>query len=315
MNRMIIARRGPLGLLIGIGVALGCLMSASSALAGLKVVATLPDLAAIARQIGGDEVEVSALASPFEDPHYVDPKPSHIVALNQADMLILNGLELEAGWLPPLQSQARNAAVSVGGAGVVDVSKLVRLLEKPAGQVSRAQGDIHSGGNPHYTFDPRAMAQAGVAIGNKMAELDPAHADAYRRRAVALADSLLVFAREQRARFDKLPRDKRRIVAYHGSLIYLNDWLGLDEVATIEPKPGVPPNPSHVSQVLEVVRAQRVGVILQERHYPQKTSQTLSRLAQVRLVVIDGATRFEEGEGYLDHLKRISEEVYDALDQ
>ena len=295
-------------------VACGLLLGVTStATAALKVVATLTDLAAIAQEVGGDRVEVMALAAATEDPHYVEPKPSFIVALNKADMLIVNGLELEVGWLPPLQSQARNPAINKGGAGFMDVSAFVPLLEKQTGKLSRGEGDVHSGGNPHYTFSPKAGARIAAAIANHMARLDPEGEPVYLKRAVSFANELLAFALAERERFDALSAEKRRVVTYHRSLVYVHDWLGLTLVTNIEPKPGIPPNPGHVATVLQTMKTQKVTLILQENFYPQKTSQTLARLAGARLIVLDGGTRFKAGERYIDHLKKISEALYNAI--
>jgi zinc/manganese transport system substrate-binding protein len=154
-------------------------LGVQAASASVEVVATVPDLAALAREVGGDKVSVTALALPTQDPHFVDAKPSLMLKLNKADLLIAVGLELETGWLPVLQNGARNARILPGGAGYLDCSRHVRVLEAASGPVDRSMGDIHPGGNPHYLFDPRQAAGCATAIAAKLAAIDGANAGAY----------------------------------------------------------------------------------------------------------------------------------------
>ncbi len=293
-----------------LALALLALAAALPARAELHVVTTLPDLAALAREVGGDRVTVTALVPPEADAHYLDPRPSLLVPLSKADLLVLAGLELESGWLPPLLVSSRNAGIQPGGKGYLDASTVVHRLGVPT-SVDRAQGDIHPGGNPHFTFDPRAARPIVAALAERMAALDPAHAAAYRHSAKHLDLRLAKFAAEQRARFDALPADKRQLIPYHASLIYLTDWLGLTEVTTVEPRPGVAPTPAHVAHVLETIKSRGVGVIAQESYYPKKTSQTLARLSGAELVVLPAGTPADED--YLTHLRGIADALYAAL--
>ena len=288
-------------------------MPAAWAQSRVKVVTTLPDLAAIAGAVGGERVEAEALARPGEDPHYVDARPSHIVTLNRADLLIVNGLELEVGWLPNLVRRARNADINVGGKGYLDASSVVELMQVPRGKVDRSQGDIHPGGNPHFLLDPRRGAAIARAVGKKLAAIDPKHADTYKRRAQALATKLEALAKRQQARFAKLPKEQRAVVSYHASMPYLLDWLGLDEVAQIEPKPGIPPNPRHTARVLKTMKAKGVRVVLQESYYPTKVGQTLSKLARGTLVVIPGGADHAGGQSYEGRMEKIADALFDAL--
>lgn len=281
--------------------------------ARLEVVATLPDLAALAREVGGDAVAVTALVDPNEDPHYVDPKPSLVLPLNRADLLIVNGLELEVGWLPPLQVAARNGNIQTGADGYFDASSVVDRLNVPGGKVDRAQGDIHPGGNPHFVFDPRAAARIATALGDRMARLDPTHAEQYRANAKALHDRLDDLAERERARFAALPASQRQVVIYHDSLPYLADWLGLTPVAFVEPRPGIPPTPPHVAKVLQRMKKAEARVILQEAFYPKKTSETLARLAGGRVVVLEGGARFGAGDTYSARITRVAEAIHAAL--
>jgi zinc/manganese transport system substrate-binding protein len=293
--------------------ALAALAIPAAAGADLRVAATLPGLAALAREVGGPDATVIALSSPKQDPHFVDPRPDLVVKLNRVHLLAVNGLDLEVGWLPPLLTAARNPAIVPGGAGHFDASAVVRRLDVPAGKVDRAQGDIHPGGNPHFLFDPRAAAAVARGMGEAMAAVDPAGAAGYRARAADLAGRLETLAAETAARFRALPPEARRVVVYHRSFPYLEDWLGLERIAEIEPKPGISPDPGHVAKVLAAMRERRVRVILQEDFYPAGTSKTLAGLARARLVTIPGGPDFAGGEGPVEWYRRFAGEVHDAL--
>lgn len=288
--------------------------ASAPASARVEVVATLPDLAALAMEVGGDLVHVTALARPTEDPHFVDPKPSLLLPLAKADLLILNGLDLEIGWLPPLLVNARNARIQPGGAGYLDASTLVPdKLQVPPGRIDRAQGDIHPGGNPHFTHDPRRAAEIALGIGQRLGALDPAHAADYTARATGIAAELRGLAKAARARFAALPEAKRRVVVYHDSWVYVIDWLGLTQVATVEEKPGIRPSPGHVAQVLKIMRERGARLIIQEEYYPRKTSETLTQLASGELSVMRGGTHLEKGETYATHAREIADLLYKEL--
>jgi zinc/manganese transport system substrate-binding protein len=285
--------------------------TAQPALAKLDVVATLPDLGAIARSVGGDLVNVTTLVEPGQDPHYVDARPSLLLPLNRAKLLVVNGLDLEIGWLPPLLVSARNASIQNGAAGYFDASTVVDRLEVPAGKVDRAQGDIHPGGNPHFTLDPRAGRKVAVALGQRLGQLDPDNAAKYAANAQALAQQLDTLAQQQAARFRTLPAERRHVVPYHRSLPYLMDWLGLDAVVHVEPRPGIQPDPAHVASVLKLMKANGVRALLQEEYYPRNTSETLSRLAGAQLVILAGGTRPDQT--YPEHLQDIAEKIHAAV--
>jgi zinc/manganese transport system substrate-binding protein len=281
--------------------------------AAVHVVATLPSLAALAREVGGADVTVQALSSPRQDPHYVDARPNLVVQLSQADLLIVNGLQLEAGWLPPLLQQSRNARVLPGAAGHFDASAVVQLTGAPQGKLDRAQGDIHPGGNPHFLFDPRAGARIAEALATTLSRLDPPHAASFAKNGARIAAQLRQIAATQTARFDALPAARRVLVVYHESLPYLIDWLHLKQVAALEPKPGIPPNPQHVALVLQAMRSGAVHVLAQEEFYPRSTAQTLAGLTQARLVVLPGGTRFADGQTYAAHVQALADALFEAL--
>lgn len=279
----------------------------------VRVVATLATLGAVAKEVGGDRVEVDVLASPGEDPHYVDPRPNLILALSRADALIVNGLELESGWLPPLQAQSRNGKVQTGGPGYLDVSLFIGRLDVPGAPVDRAQGDIHSGGNPHFLFEAGAVSRVVGAVADLLGRIDPEGAAGYATRGREVAGRLDEAAREAAAKVAALPPEKRRVVSYHRSFPYLYRWLGLEEVATIEPRPGIPPDPSHVSRVLATMKATGARVIVQEVFYPRSTSQTLARLTGAILVVLPGGVDVDHGETLVDHMRQVAGGVIHAL--
>lgn len=282
----------------------------SSAQAKVKVAATTGTLAALAAEVGGDLVDVTPLSSPAEDPHYVDARPNLVLVLNQAQLLVATGLELEVGWLPNLQKSARNADIAAGGRGYFEAaSALSRLEEVPQGRIDRAQGDIHPGGNPHFLYDPRAGAEVAIGLGTKLAELDPTNAARYVTNAQAVATRCRKLATEQAARFGALAAGRRQVVTYHASWPYLLGWLGLTEAATVEPKPGIAPNPAHVAEVLGRMRATGARALLQEEFYPRGTSEKLVQLAGGQLVVVHGAVRFGE-ETYTDYVQHIAEALY-----
>jgi zinc/manganese transport system substrate-binding protein len=272
--------------------------------ARVRVVATTPDLAALVRAVGGDRVEVVSLSSASQDPHYVDPRPSLLLPLSKAQLLVINGLDLEVGWLPPLLVNARNAAIQPGSSGHLDASQHVKRLDVPA-SADRSQGDIHPGGNPHFTFDPRAAKSVVAAIASRLAQLDPDHAASYREKSAAFAAELDRIAMQWKAEFAKIPEHRRRVVVYHRSLTYLLDWLDIESVATVEPKPGIPPDPAHVANVLSVMRKTNTPIVLQEGYYQTGPSKTLAELAKGQLVVIPGGTHFEKGESYTTHVEEI----------
>ncbi|MEZ4458643.1 MAG: metal ABC transporter substrate-binding protein [bacterium] len=277
----------------------------------LTVVASTSDLAAIARDVVGSDGEVVAMSKASQDPHYVDARPSLTLALNKADLVLVNGLELEVGWLPTLLTNARNTKVLPGSEGYFDASTFVNLLEVPTGKIDRAQGDIHPGGNPHFLHDPRAAAKVAVALGDRLAKLDAKHADAFRARAKEFAQKADGLASTWKSKFDALPATSRKVVAYHASLPYLFDWLDLHQVITVEPKPGIQPNPGHVAKVLKAMRESGAHVVVQEAYYPTKTSQTVAQMAKGHVVVIPGGA--EPNETYLQRADRTAKEVYDAL--
>ena len=289
-----------LSILAAIVFALGAPRVAS---ADLRVVTTTADLASVARAVGGDDVEVTAIALPTQDPHFVDARPHLALELSRADLLIAVGLGLEVGWLPTLQTGARNGDIQNGGRGFLDASSAIDPLAVPSGRVDRSQGDIHPGGSPHYMFDPRRVAQVARAIATRMAELDPDNAAGYASRARRFTEQLLTARAGWEARLEGLRGEK--VIAYHASFDYLADWLGFEVVEHIEPRPGIPPNPRHVARVLASARRNSVDVILQEAFYPESTSELIAERSGATLLRIPGGPSFRRGESYLDFMERV----------
>jgi zinc/manganese transport system substrate-binding protein len=248
----------------------------------LNVVTTTPDLAALAREIGGDAVDVKALAKPTEDPHYVDAKPSHIVTLNRADVLIEGGAELEIGWLPPLLESARNNKIAVGAPGRIVASQGVRMLEIPA-TFDRSRGDVHPFGNPHFMLDPVNVKLIAAEMTDHFSQVDPKSAELYNanlKKFTAALDLKLVEWRRQLA-----PFKGARIVTYHKDFVYLAERFNLDVAETLEPKPGIAPSPSHLAVVIAKMKAEHVRVILVQPYQNRKTAETVAR--QTGAVVLD----------------------------
>jgi len=297
--------------LVTLLVATVVMLLAKQGLAGLKVVATTPDLAAIARQVGGGAVEVMSLSLPTQDPHFVDAKPSLALALNHADLLLAQGLDLEIGWLPTLQAGARNPKIMTGANGYLDCSSFISVLEAPSGQVSRAEGDIHRGGNPHYLYDPRNGAKVARGIAERLAKLDPDGAAQYVKNAEDFERAANDVATSLSSKFAQLDTGKRKIVVYHRSWTYLEGWLGLTEGGAVEPKPGIPPDPAHVADLMVRMKADGVRAIVAEAFYPETTSKLLADKTGAALLLLPGGT--SETQKYLDHVKDVAGRIYGAL--
>jgi zinc/manganese transport system substrate-binding protein len=281
-----------------------------AASAKLNVVATIPVFAALAREVGGDRVEVTSLARGNQDPHFLDAKPQFVVALNHADVLIHGGLDLEIGWLPPILVQARNPKINFNSPGNVDASLGVDVLEIPQGKVDRSMGDVHPRGNPHTWLDPRNAKVMAVNIYKHLADVDPAGRDHYESRAKAFVDDLgrRIAEWENRAK----PLKGMKVVTYHKSFSYLANWLGFEVAEYIEPKPGIPPSSRHVDALLDKIPGLGVKEILVESFYPKKVPEYLSTKAQIPYLLLPtdtdeyGITTYAGLIDYLiDHLQKV----------
>jgi zinc/manganese transport system substrate-binding protein len=257
-------------------------VTGSAAAAQIRVVATTPDLASVAREIGGDKVSVVALAKPTEDPHYVDAKPSHIVTLNRADALIEGGAELELGWLPPLLENSRNSKISAGAPGRIVASDGVKMLEIPT-SFDRSKGDVHSLGNPHFMIDPVTVRIVARNIASHFAQIDPKNAATYNGNLSRFNTKLdAKYAEWQKA---LAPYRGARIVTYQKDFVYFADRFGLNIVDELEPKPGIAPSPAHLAQVIGKMKAGNAKVILVQPFQNRKTAETVAR--QTGATVLD----------------------------
>lgn len=251
-------------------------LSAGLASAKVQVVTSIPDFASIAEVIGGDKVDVVSLAKGYQDPHFVDAKPTYVARLNKADLLIYNGLDLEIGWLPILVTGARNSRIStLNSEGNVDASGFVsNVLEVPSGPIDRSMGDVHPRGNPHYMLDPRNGIAVAKGIAAKLSEIDPDNAPYYEENYEEFAN--LLKAKIKGWEQELAPYKGTEIVSYHKNLEYFTEWAGFKEAGYIEPKPGIPPTPSHVAELIKKMNSTGVKLVIASNYYPRKTGEIIA---------------------------------------
>ena len=259
-------------------------LTRSEAFAAIKVVTTTEDLASLAREVGGDKVQVDALAKGYQDPHFVDPKPSFILQVSRADLLIAVGRELEIGWLPPLISSGRNAKIQPGASGYLDASQNVKILEIPTGQITRAMGDVHPSGNPHYWLDPDNGRKIAQSIRDKLSELSP-NDKAYFAQRYADFDKRLA---EAQKKWDATmaPYKGTKLVTYHRSWPNFMERFGLNVIGYVEPKPGIPPSPSHTLDLIGEMKNQDVKLIVVEPYFDLKTPQAIANQVGGKVLIL-----------------------------
>jgi zinc/manganese transport system substrate-binding protein len=282
------------------------------ALAKLDVVATTPDLGSIAREIGGDHITLTVLAKPTEDPHFVDAKPSLIMKLNRADVVIEGGAELEIGWLPRLLDQARNTKLAAGAPGHVLCSQGVPLKEIPS-TLDRSKGDIHAAGNPHYIVDPVNAKIVAKNIADAFCTLDEKSATAYRTNLQKFNDAIDA----KLAEWLKIlaPFKGQQVVAYHNSWLYFGDRFGLNIDLFLEPKPGVPPTPKHLAEVIVKMKLDKIHVILVDPYLDRRTAETVASKTDATVVDVaqfPGGVKGTEG-GYIALMDYLVNAVAKAL--
>lgn len=269
-----------------VSIALAVTMLAGDAVAAgkLKVVTTTADLASLTKEVGGDRIDVTSIARGYQDPHFVEPKPSFLLLLKNADLLEVVGLDLEIGWLPPLLDQSRNNKIRPGSRGYLDLSRGVEILDRPTGPVNRSMGDVHPLGNPHYWLDPANAVRMAILIERKLEELDPANAQYYRTR----LNNFRAKANEadKRWRAALAPYRNAKIVTYHNSWPNFARHFGLNVVGYVEPKPGIPPSPSHTFDLIKMMKEQNVKVIMMEPYFDVKTPQSIAQRTGAKLIVI-----------------------------
>lgn len=286
----------------------------ATVLAKLNVVTTLPEFAAIAQELGGDRVTVTSLTKSSQDPHYVDAKPSYVLAVNRADLFILNGLDLEIGWVPTLIVQARNPKIQIGQPGYLDASTFASpILEVPTGNIDRSMGDVHPGGNPHYTRDPKRMVNVIQGISQRMIELAPEQKDVIGANTQKLIGQLQAVLTSNLARWQALIPNTRMVVEHHKSWSYLFETLGLIVPIRVEPKPGVPPSPNHVAKVVQTMRSQGIQLLLQESYLSSRVMKTVAKLTKAKHLIVESGPDFANGESYINYLNALLNELYKTL--
>jgi zinc/manganese transport system substrate-binding protein len=257
--------------------ALTIIFAGSPAYADLRVATSLTDLAFVAESVGGTHVTVVSLCKGYEDPHFVPAKPSLMKAIQKADVFVSVGLELDGGWLPLVLPGSRNPKIQPGRPGFVDASEGVDVLEKPAGTVSRAEGDVHPLGNPHYYLDPKSLEIVAGHLAEVFSRLDPANAADYSSNAAAFDDTM----EKGLARWERelAPYRGAEIVTFHKNFIYFADRFGLKIFGNVEPKPGIPPSPRHMAELAEAMKQAGVRVVLYQPYYNAAASRDLAEKA------------------------------------
>lgn len=250
----------------------------------LNVVTTTSDLASITREVGGVKVEVTSIARGYQDPHFVESKPSFLLLLRKAELLEVVGLDLEIGWLPPLIDQSRNSRIRPGNPGYLDLSTGVEILDRPTGPVSRAMGDVHAMGNPHYWIDPGNAVRIAIQITDRLSQLRPNDAPYFKTRLDAFKKKMNEANKRWTAAL--APYRGAKVVTYHNSWPNFMRRYGLNVVGYIEPKPGVPPSPSHTLKLINLMKEQKVKAVLVEPYFDLKTPSSIAQRTGAKLLVL-----------------------------
>lgn len=240
----------------------------------IKVVTTTTDLKSIAELIGGNKVSVSSIATGYQNPHFVDPKPSYIISLSKADMFVTVGLDLETGWSPQLLTSSRNNKIQKGSAGYVDASTGVTLYQVPS-SVNRAEGDIHIYGNPHYWLDPLNGKVIARNIANGLERVDPSNKSTYEANLQSFYGKIDQKMREWQTKM--APFKGTKIIAYHNEWVYFETRFGLQIVDFMEPKPGIPPSPSQLVKVIKEIKANNIKVIISSPYFTTSSSDVVAK--------------------------------------
>ena len=272
-----------LAAILALVVFVGALLSPTAEAKKLNVVTSTTDMAALTQEVGGDNVNVESIAKGYQDPHFVEAKPSFLLKLRQADLLISVGLQLEIGWLPPLITQSGNPKIQVGGQGYLDASQFAEILEIPQGTVTRAEGDVHPLGNPHYWLDPDNGRRIARGIATKLADMDPANGTYFQQRFQDFEKRLATA--EQKWDAEMKPYRGRKVVTYHRSFPNFAKHFGLDVIGYVEPRPGIPPTPSHTLELIHVMKRENCKIVLVEPYFDLKTPQSIGRETGAQVVV------------------------------
>jgi zinc/manganese transport system substrate-binding protein len=263
-----------------------CLLLCTAATPGwaaLNIFACTPEWGALAKELGGDKASVYTATTALQDPHRIEARPSLIARARSADLMVCTGAELEVGWAPLVQTQSGNRKIQTGQPGYFEAASVVPLLDKPA-RLDRSMGDVHPGGNPHVHLDPRNMARIAAALGERMSVLDAAEAANYRARTKAFLERW----RDASARWEKeaAPLKGMPVVAYHKNLSYLFHWLGMRELAALEPKPGLPPSTAHLSALLEQLRREPAKAVVRAAYNEPRAAEWLAERAGTPSVLL-----------------------------
>lgn len=297
--------------LLGLSLAASSMLAARPAAAKLNIVSTTEDPAAIARAIGGDRVDVAALAKGFQDPHFLEAKPSYMVRLNRADLVMVIGLELEAGYLSAILAGAHNDRIMPGQKGFLDLGGVIQPLEVASG-ADRSQGDIHPSGNPHYWLDPENGRLMARAIAARLSDLDTAGKATYAANLAAFENALSLHEVEWQKRM--LPLSGQAIVTFHRSWSYFAKRYNLAVVDFIEPKPGIPPTPAHTLEVIKTVQARSVKVILMETFYDRRVADFIADKTHAHVVAVASSVGGDDKvTSYIDLFDTITNSLAQAL--
>jgi len=250
----------------------------------LRVVTATTDLASLTEEVGGDRVDVESIARGYQDPHFVEAKPSFLLKLRHADLLILVGLQLEISWLPPLITQCGNPRIQVGAPGYLDASQFAEILEIPTTAVTRAMGDVHPFGNPHYWLDPENGRRIARGIQTKLSQMRPDDAAYFEQRFQAFGQRLT--QAEKAWDEEAKPFRGRKVVTYHRSWPNFAKRFGLDVIGYVEPRPGIPPSPGHTVELIQLMKRENVKVILVEPYFDLKTPNAVARETGAQVVVL-----------------------------
>jgi len=270
--------------IIGIGVisSLAVVSPTEAEAKKLSVVCTTADLAALAGEVGGDRVDVQSIAKGYQDPHFVEAKPSFLLMIRRADVVVTVGLQLEIGWLPPLVTQSGNPKIQPGASGYLDASQFAEILDIPTGPVTRAMGDVHPLGNPHYWLDPANGRRIAKGIADKLGQLDPANAGYFAERFKDFDQRLK--AAEQKWDAAMKPYRGRKVVTYHNSLPNFARRFGLNVIGYVEPRPGIPPSPRHTIALIGLMKRENCRIIMVEPYFDLKTPNAVARETGAKVV-------------------------------
>jgi zinc/manganese transport system substrate-binding protein len=253
-------------------------------LAVLHVVSSIPTLGSLAKEVGGARIEVESLGKGYQDPHFVEPKPSLMLVLNRADLLLHVGLELEIGWLPPLVLGSRNPKIQPGELGNLDCSRSIPVLDVPTTKLDRSMGDIHPQGNPHYWLPPANAKIIAREIADRLQQLDPDGRPDYEKNLAAFNKRVDAKTREWAPMTVKLRGVK--VATYHKSWSYVSQWLGLQEVGYVEPKPGIPPDPQHLARLIAVMKQEGAKLLIMENFYNKSVATLVAEKAGAKLLTL-----------------------------